>query len=71
MRLKLDKKTGPLYWCTYEHQFTENTFMPEERFKENIDWMAKEFVPYGYEMVCTVDRGLFLHQRKWIPDPPS
>lgn len=53
MRLKLDKKTGPLYWCTYEHQFTQNTFMPEERFKENIDWMAKEFVPYGYEMICT------------------
>ena len=53
MRLKLDKKTGPLYWCTYEKQFTENTFMPEERFKENIDWVAKEFVPYGYEMVCT------------------
>ena len=53
MRLKLDKRTGPLYWCTYEKQFTENTFMPEERFKENIDWVAKEFVPYGYEMVCT------------------
>ena len=44
MRLKLDKRTGPLYWCTYEKQFTENTFMPEERFKENIDWVAKEFV---------------------------
>ena len=27
MRLKLDKRTGPLYWCTYEKQFTENTFM--------------------------------------------
>ena len=53
MRLKFDKRTGPLYWCTYEKQFTENTFMPEERFKENIDWVAKEFVPYGYEMVCT------------------
>lgn len=26
MRLKLDKRTGPLYWCTYEKQFTENTF---------------------------------------------
>ncbi|MCI5650321.1 MAG: hypothetical protein MR332_13030 [Fusicatenibacter sp.] len=53
MRLKLDKKTGPLYWCTYEHQFTRNTYMPEDRFKANIDWMAKEFAPYGYEMVCT------------------
>ena len=47
MRLKLDKRTGPLYWCTYEKQFTENTFMPEERFKENIDWVAKEFIPYA------------------------
>ena len=43
MRLKLDKRTGPLYWCTYEKQFTENTFMPEERFKENMDtrWYAQ------------------------------
>lgn len=64
MRLKLDKRTGPLYWCTYEKQFTENTFMPEERFKENIDWVAKEFVPYGYEMGMHrwMDRGFFLHQ---------
>ena len=41
MRLKLDKKTGPLYWCTYEKQFTENTFMPEERFMHR--WMDRGF----------------------------
>ena len=40
MRLKLDKKTGPLYWCTDEKQFTEYTFLPEERFKEIIVWVA-------------------------------
>lgn len=53
MRLSLNKKTGPLYWCTYEHQFLNNTFMPEDRFKANVDWIAEKFVPYGYEMICT------------------
>ena len=55
MRLKLDKRTGPLYWCTYEKQFTENTFMPEELFKENIDWVAKEFVPYDTRWYAQMD----------------
>ena len=73
MRLKLDKRTGPLYWCTYEKQFTENTFMPEERFKENIDWVAKEFVPYGYEMVCTDGwiEDSFCINEKWISNSSS
>ncbi len=53
MRLDLNKQTGPLYWSTYEYQRENNSFMPEERFKDNVDWMAEEFVPYGFEMVCT------------------
>ncbi|ELW9008173.1 hypothetical protein SIN57_001893, partial [Campylobacter upsaliensis] len=44
---------GPMYFMTYEHQWTKNTFMPEKRLKENIDWMAKNFLPYGYDMVST------------------
>lgn len=53
MRLSLEKKTGPLYWCTYEYQVTNNSYMPEDRFKDNVDWIAKNYVPYGYEMICT------------------
>ena len=53
MRLDLKKRTGPLYWCTYEYQFTNNTYMSEDRFKKNVDWVSMEFVPYGFEMVCT------------------
>ena len=39
MRLKLDKEHGLLTGVPMRKQFTENTFMPEERFKENIDWV--------------------------------
>lgn len=53
MSLKMDKKTGPLYWCTYEYQVTNSQFMPEDRWQKNIDWLAEKFQPYGYEMVCT------------------
>ena len=27
--------------------------MSEDRFKKNVDWVSMEFVPYGFEMVCT------------------
>ncbi|AZB42116.1 hypothetical protein CEF21_07320 [Bacillus sp. FJAT-42376] len=47
------KGSGPLYWISYEHQFTNNSFLPEDRWKQNIDWMAKNFQPYGYDMVST------------------
>lgn len=53
MKLNLQKKTGPLYWCSYEHQYTRNTYIPEDRFRRNLDWIAREFVPHGFEMVCT------------------
>lgn len=53
MSLNLKKKTGPLYWCTYEYQVTHNLYIPEERWKKNIDWLAEKFRPFGYEMVCT------------------
>lgn len=53
MKSWLMKKSGPLYWCSYEYQYEHNQYMPEEEWKKNIDWIADEFVPYGYEMVCT------------------
>ncbi|WP_052158716.1 TIM-barrel domain-containing protein [Halobacillus sp. BBL2006] len=47
------KGSGPLYWISYEHQFTNNTYLPEDRWKQNIDWMAENFQPYGYDMMST------------------
>ncbi|MCX7774013.1 MAG: hypothetical protein N2376_12965 [Clostridia bacterium] len=47
------KGAGPLYWCTYEYQFTNNSYMPEDRWKANIDWIADSFLQYGYDMACT------------------
>ncbi|WP_173917601.1 CBM35 domain-containing protein [Halobacillus sp. Marseille-Q1614] len=45
--------SGPMYFSTYEHQHDKNTYMPEDRYKENIDWMAENFKPYGYDMIST------------------
>lgn len=47
------KGSGPMYFSTYEHQHDKNTYMPEDRFKDNIDWMAENFKPYGYDMIAT------------------
>lgn len=47
------KGTGPLYWSTYEYQFVNNQYMPEDKWKTNIDWIADNFKQYGYNMVCT------------------
>lgn len=27
--------------------------MPEDVWKKNIDWLAEEFLPYGYDMAAT------------------
>ncbi|TYR79321.1 carbohydrate-binding protein [Priestia megaterium] len=48
-----NKGSGPMYWITYEHQFENNTFMPEDRWQKNVDWIAKDFLPYGYDLVST------------------
>lgn len=47
------KGTGPLYWCTYEYQYLNNQFMPEDVWQKNIDWLAGNFKQYGYDMACT------------------
>lgn len=71
---------GPMYFMTYEHQWTKNTYMPEKRLKENIDWMAKNFLPYGYDMVSTdgwIEGATLLnkngyvvsHNDKWMTNP--
>lgn len=71
---------GPMYFMTYEHQWTKNTFMPEQRFKDNIDWMAEQFRPYGYDMVSLdgwIEGATLLnkngyvvsHNDKWMTQP--
>jgi alpha-glucosidase len=71
---------GPMYWITYEHQYGKDVFMPEHRLKENIDWMAKNFQPYGYDMISTdgwIEGATLLnengyvvsHNDRWMSDP--
>ncbi len=45
--------TGPLYWSTYEYQYTKDAPMSESEWKKNVDWIAEEYKPYGYDMVVT------------------
>ena len=44
---------GPLYWSTYGYEYLENTLIPEDVWKTNVDWVASTFRDYGYKMVCT------------------
>ncbi len=44
---------GPLYWSTYGYEFFNNTLIPEDVWKTNVDWVAATFRDYGYTMVCT------------------
>ncbi len=45
--------SGPLYWSTYEHQYTRDKPIDEKTWKANVDWIAKEYKDYGYDMVVT------------------
>ena len=49
------KGTGiyPLYWTAYEPCFTADAPLSETRWKANIDWVAENLLPYGYNMVTT------------------
>ena len=45
------KGTGPQYWIAYEYCYDFNIPIPEQRWKDNIDWMAENFRDYGYDMI--------------------
>ncbi|WP_332698527.1 TIM-barrel domain-containing protein [Halalkalibacter lacteus] len=71
---------GPMYWITYEHQYGKDVFMPEHRFKDNIDWMAENFLRYGYDMISTdgwiegvklLNKNGYVvtHNDRWMSDP--
>lgn len=44
---------GPLYWNIYGWSFPHNAPIPEDEWKANIDWLARDFAPSGYDMACT------------------
>ncbi|MEX2462336.1 MAG: carbohydrate-binding protein [Paenibacillaceae bacterium] len=43
--------TGPLYWSTYEYQYTHDSPMNEQEWKKNVDWIAQDYKTFGYKMV--------------------
>lgn len=45
--------TGPLYWSTYEYQYTRNAPMNETEWKKNIDWIASDYKQFGYDMIAS------------------
>ncbi|MBD0379032.1 carbohydrate-binding protein [Paenibacillus sedimenti] len=45
--------TGPLYWSTYEYQYTHNAPMDEIEWKKNIDWIANDYKSYGYDLIVS------------------
>lgn len=45
--------TGPMYWIGYESPFQDDSYLTEDRWDSNVNWMAKNFVPYGYNMMST------------------
>ena len=49
-----DISTGPLYWMAYETPFETDSYLKEERWDANADWMVSEgFVEAGYDMMST------------------
>lgn len=45
------KGTGPMYWIAYEYCFDSNSPITESRWRSNIDWVAKNFRDFGYDMI--------------------
>lgn len=49
---------APLYWSAYEYSFEasgnnmDGGAIPENIWKENIDWVARNLQPYGYNIIC-------------------
>ena len=58
---------APLYWSIYEYMKTgesegrghEECVYTLEQWIEVLDWVKKELLPYGYDMVCTDGAGTF------------
>lgn len=52
------RKVAPLYWSAYEYCYTASAngmaggAIPEIEWKKNIDWVAANLKPFGYNIVC-------------------
>ena len=44
---------APLYWDSYGYQNANNAPMNEALWQRQIPWVSQNFLPYGYNMVCT------------------
>lgn len=42
-----------LMWTTYGYNLPNNSNIPEDVWKADIDWFIKEFGPYGYDTIAT------------------
>src|SRR5262245_4055413 len=54
-RNSLRMRTGQpgLQWVTYGYNLPNNANFPEDVWKKNLDWVIREFAPYGYDTICT------------------
>lgn len=43
--------SGPRYWIAYEYCWVNNKPLPEDIWKQNIDWVDENFKAYGYDMI--------------------
>lgn len=44
---------APMYWMAYEQCFVDDSPIDESRWRSNINWVAENLLPLGYDMVCT------------------
>lgn len=44
---------APMYWSPYEYNYEKNSYMPEDEWQANIDWVAANLKNYGYTLVST------------------
>lgn len=57
----IHSKKAPLYWSVYEYLWTQEAAgisgdrmdITSEQWDKIIDWMATNFLPHGFDMLCT------------------
>ncbi|MGI5975448.1 MAG: T9SS type A sorting domain-containing protein [Paludibacter sp.] len=56
--LAVERPKAPLYWSVYEYCYEASGnqmnggAIPENVWKANIDWVAENLQPYGYNIIC-------------------
>ena len=44
---------APLYWSPYEANIENDKPITQGVWLENTNWIAENYLPYGYDMICT------------------